>query len=120
MVSQCNRIASLVILNYKIFLGEVPQTPLSYPPPSCRQHSENTNGVQWPYHFLKADDGPDQDQQKEGPDLDPKRDTLIVFRKVFFEKVYLEKSADDKVIQHAKSQSCQERSSRVEPVLRSR
>ena len=29
MVSKCNRIASLVILNYKIFLGEVPQTPLT-------------------------------------------------------------------------------------------
>ena len=29
MVSKCNRIASLVILNYKIFLGEVPRTPLT-------------------------------------------------------------------------------------------
>ena len=29
MVSKYNRIASLVILNYKIFLGEVPQTPLT-------------------------------------------------------------------------------------------
>ena len=26
--------------------------------PSCRRHSVNTNGVQWPYHFPKADDGP--------------------------------------------------------------
>ena len=81
MVSKCNRIASLVILNYKIFLGEVPQNPLtrggqppvregvnpplvlSPPPPplpSCRRHSMTTNGAQWPYHFLKADDGPEQ------------------------------------------------------------
>ena len=69
MVSKCNRIASLVVLNYIIFLGEVPKTPLTVggsppsrpfpPPPSCRRHSVNTNGVQWPYHFLKADDGPD-------------------------------------------------------------
>ena len=68
MVSKCNRIASLVILDYKIFLGEVPQTPLTRgginpplvlsPPPSCRRHSMNINSVQWPYHFLKADDGP--------------------------------------------------------------
>ena len=66
MVSKCNRIASLVILNYKIYLVEAPQTPLTRggqplsrpPPPSCRRHSVNTNGVQWPYHFLKADDGP--------------------------------------------------------------
>ena len=29
MVSKCNKIASLVILNYKIFLGEVPQNPLT-------------------------------------------------------------------------------------------
>ena len=68
MVIKCNRIASLVILNYKIFLGEVPQTPLtrggstplsfSSPPPSCRRRSVITNGVQWPYHFFKADDGP--------------------------------------------------------------
>ena len=27
MVSKCNRIASLVIFNYKIFMGEIPQTP---------------------------------------------------------------------------------------------
>ena len=58
MVSKCNRIASLVIFNYKIFVGEVPQTPLVLPP-SCRQYWENTNAVQWPYHFLKVDDGPD-------------------------------------------------------------
>ena len=69
MVSKCNRIASLVILNYKTFIREVSQAPPPYerggstpsrppPPPSCRRHSVNTNGVQWPYHFLKADDGP--------------------------------------------------------------
>ena len=33
MVSKCNRIASLVILNYKIFLGEVPKTPPLVLPP---------------------------------------------------------------------------------------
>ena len=32
MVSKCIRIASLVTLNYKSFLGEVPQTPLTSPP----------------------------------------------------------------------------------------
>ena len=44
MVSKCNRIASLVILIYKIFLGEFPQTPLTreginsllVPPPQPR------------------------------------------------------------------------------------
>ena len=35
-------------------------TPISSSPPSCRRHSVNTNGVQWPYHFLKADDGPEK------------------------------------------------------------
>ena len=56
MVSKCNRIASLVILNDKIFPnspyetgGQPPSRPL---PPSCRRYSVNTNGVQWPYHFL--------------------------------------------------------------------
>ena len=29
MVSKCNRIASLVIFNYKIFMGEIPKTPLT-------------------------------------------------------------------------------------------
>ena len=61
MVSKCNRIASLVILNYKIFLGEVPQNPplvLHPPPPLCRRRSVITNAVRWPYHFLKADNGP--------------------------------------------------------------
>ena len=28
MVSKCNRIASLVIFNYKFFMGEIPKTPL--------------------------------------------------------------------------------------------
>ena len=48
---------------------------------------------------------PDQEQQNDGPDLDPKPETLIVFKKVIFEKVNLKKSADDKIIQRAKSQS---------------
>ena len=38
---------------------------------------------------------PDQDQQNVSPDLDPNRLTLIVFLKVFFEKVNLEKSQHD-------------------------
>ena len=29
MVSNCNRIASLVIFKYKIFMGEIPQTTLT-------------------------------------------------------------------------------------------
>ena len=58
------QIASLVILNYKIFFwgggggggGGQASRALS---PMCGRHSLNTNGVRWPYHFLKADDGPD-------------------------------------------------------------
>ena len=68
MVSKCNRIASLVIFNYKIFMGGIPQPPPplkrgGVPPPvlfshSCLRHSVNVDGVQWPYHFHKNDDGP--------------------------------------------------------------
>ena len=55
---------SLVIFNYKTFMGEIPQAPLLRGgrtsscalPNSCLWHSVN---VQWPYHFPKADDGPD-------------------------------------------------------------
>ena len=63
MVSKFNRIASLVIFNYKIFMGETPltrggRTPSRALPHSCLRHSVNFDGVQWPYHFPKADDGP--------------------------------------------------------------
>ena len=34
----------------------------------------------------------DQDRQNVGPDLDPNCFTMIVFRKIFFEQVYFEKS----------------------------
>ena len=65
-VSKCNRIASLFIFNYNIFMGETPQTPITrggVPPPvlsshSCRWHAVNVDGLQWPYHFPKTDDGP--------------------------------------------------------------
>ena len=67
MVSKCNRIASLVILNYKIFLGEVPQTPLTrggggvqpplvlLVPSALGEHQRCSMAV--PGDFLKADDG---------------------------------------------------------------
>ena len=45
------------------FLEGGPPNPPLVLSPSCRRHSENTNGVQWPYHFLKADDGPVYDFQ---------------------------------------------------------
>ena len=34
---------------------------------------------------------PDQDRQNVGPDLDPNRWTLMIFMKLFFEKVDFEK-----------------------------
>ena len=48
MVSKCNRIASLVILNYKIFLGEVPQTPLTTGgQPPLSSSPPRTVGTRW-------------------------------------------------------------------------
>ena len=73
MVSKCNRIASLVILNYKLSWGRSPKPPLpegvSLPlvvsPHLCLRHSVKNEGVQWPYRFQKADDGPVKQEKEE-------------------------------------------------------
>ena len=47
-------------------MGEIPQAPLTrggipplvLSPHSCLRHSVNVDGVQWPYHFPKTNDGP--------------------------------------------------------------
>ena len=67
MASKCIRIASTDILNEKIFLGEDPQTPINKGdiPSSITCAFDNrldACDVPWPYHFQKADDGPNSSQ----------------------------------------------------------
>ena len=53
MVSKCNRIASLVILNYKIFLGAVPNPPPP-PPPPLREGGQPPSRSLPPPHAVSA------------------------------------------------------------------
>ena len=65
MVSKCNRIASL-ITHLKLQEGGGGCQPPLVLLPLVPSPLGEPNGVQWPYHFLKADDGP---VSQEIPDL---------------------------------------------------